>query len=154
LSDIFRYTTEKLCNIVVQYTTSKETTKLLPTLGSREVTLGSSNETPSIVAIRDAKRGTNGSRKRRKQCSQFVTIMADYDDDNDKKVDGSSMGCIATTMDSGKHQAWPPIDHFERLLKEVYPNHTYPIKHKVKHSDMMKNFMTSGKGTRGRPRRK
>jgi hypothetical protein len=31
----------------------------------------------------------------------------------------------------------------ERLLKEAYPNHVYPIKHKLKDCNMMKTFMTS-----------
>jgi hypothetical protein len=34
-------------------------------------------------------------------------------------------------------------DHFERLLKEVYPNHACPVKHKLKNCNMMKNFMVS-----------
>jgi hypothetical protein len=41
-------------------------------------------------------------------------------------------------------QSWPLTDHFERLLWEAYPNHTYPINHKLKDCDMMKNFMISG----------
>jgi hypothetical protein len=35
------------------------------------------------------------------------------------------------------------------LLKEACPNHVYPIKHKHKDCDMMKNFMISGSFTRG-----
>jgi hypothetical protein len=30
---------------------------------------------------------------------------------------------------SRKHQAWPPMDHIEKVLEETCPNHTYPIKH-------------------------
>jgi hypothetical protein len=30
---------------------------------------------------------------------------------------------------SRTHQAWPPMDHFEKVLEETCPNHTYPIKH-------------------------
>jgi hypothetical protein len=45
--------------------------------------------------------------------------MADYDNDNDndKKADCSDMGCVMTTTNSGKCLAWPPTDHFERLLE-------------------------------------
>jgi hypothetical protein len=75
--------------------------------------------------------------------------VADDDDDNDKKVDGSGMGSVATTTCSGKCQAWPPIDHFERLLEEACPNHVYPVRHKLKDYGMMKNFMTSGSLTQG-----
>jgi hypothetical protein len=43
----------------------------------------------------------------------------------------------------------PPIDHFERLLEEACSNDAYPIKHKLKDCDMMKNFMISRSLTRG-----
>jgi hypothetical protein len=54
-----------------------------------------------------------------------------------------------TITGSDKHQAWPPMDHFEKLLEEICPNHAYPIKHKPRDCGMMKNFMTSGSLTRG-----
>jgi hypothetical protein len=52
-------------------------------------------------------------------------------------------------MGSGKHQAWPPTDHFEKLLEETCSNHAYPIKHKLRDCDMMKNFIASWSLTRG-----
>jgi hypothetical protein len=58
------------------------------------------------------------------------------------------MEYIVTAGRSVKCQAWPPTDHFERLLEEAYPNHAYLIKHKLKDCGMMKNFMTSGSLTR------
>jgi hypothetical protein len=70
--------------------------------------------------------------------------MINYDNDSDNKADDPSMGCVATTAHSGKRQARPPTDHFERLLEEACPNHAYPVKHKLKDCNMMKNFMTSG----------
>jgi hypothetical protein len=54
-----------------------------------------------------------------------------------------------TAARSGKHQARPPIDHFKKLLEEAYPNHAYPVKHKLRDCDMMKNFMISGFRTQG-----
>jgi hypothetical protein len=48
---------------------------------------------------------------------------------------------VMAAMGSGKGQAWPPMDHFEKLLKETCPNHAYPIKHKLRHCGMMMNFM-------------
>jgi hypothetical protein len=139
-----------LCSIATQYTTRKETAELLDIPGSKEATPGSSNTVPSITAVQDAKRGTKGSKKRRKQCPQWVTVVVNYDDDNDKKVDGSGMECVVTAVHSLKRQAWPLMDHFERLLKEAYPNHVYPIKHKLKDCNMRKNFMTSGTLTQSR----
>jgi hypothetical protein len=43
-----------------------------------------------------------------------------------------------------RHQAWQLKDHFKKLLEVTCPNHTYPIKHKLKECTMMKNFMTTG----------
>jgi hypothetical protein len=103
LNDFFGYTTEELCSIATQYATRKEPIELLPIPSSREATTGSSNVMPSDAAVRDAKRESKGGKKRRKQCRQRVTIMVD--DDNDKKANDSGMGCIATTMHSGKGQA-------------------------------------------------
>jgi hypothetical protein len=45
---------------------------------------------------------------------------------------------------SGKCQAQPPTDHFEKLMEETCLNHTYPVKHKLRDYDMIKNLMTSG----------
>jgi hypothetical protein len=59
------------------------------------------------------------------------------------------MARIMTAVGSSKCQAQPPTDHFERLLKEACPNHTYPMKHKLRDYDMMKNFLVSGPLTRG-----
>jgi hypothetical protein len=74
--------------------------------------------------------------------------VADYDDGDDMKEDVSNMEYIMTTGRSVKHQARSPTDHFERLIEEACPNHVYPIKHKLKVINMMKNFMTSRSLTR------
>jgi hypothetical protein len=42
-----------------------------------------------------------------------------------------------------KCQAWLPAYHFEKLLEATCPNHTFPIKHKLKECTMMKNYMTT-----------
>jgi hypothetical protein len=49
-----------------------------------------------------------------------------------------------------RSRARPPTDHFKGLLKEAYPNHAYPIKHKLKECGMMKNFLTSGALAKGK----
>jgi hypothetical protein len=56
---------------------------------------------------------------------------------------------VVVTIGSGKRQAWPPTDHFEKLLEEMYPNHAYPVKYKLRDYDIMKNFMVSGSLTWG-----
>jgi hypothetical protein len=73
----------------------------------------------------------------------------DYDDDNDQELGGSGVGHVVTAVCSSKCQAWPPTDHFERLLKEAWPNDAYPIKHKLKDCGMMKNFLISRSLTYG-----
>jgi Ni,Fe-hydrogenase III component G len=35
------------------------------------------------------------------------------------------------------------MDHIRRLLEEAYPNHVYPIRHKLKYYSMMRSFITS-----------
>jgi hypothetical protein len=73
--------------------------------------------TPSVVAVRDAKRGTKGGKKKRKRCLQWPMAVANNDNDNDKKADDSGVGCITTAVHSSKRLARPPTDHIERLLK-------------------------------------
>jgi hypothetical protein len=90
---------------------------------AREAILGNSNAAPSAAAIQDAKRGTKGGKKRHKRCPYWVVAVAYDDDDNDKKADGSGMGCVTTAVHSGKRQARPLTDHFKRLFEEACPNH-------------------------------
>jgi hypothetical protein len=104
---------------------------------------GSNKAAPSSIAVHGAK----GGKKRRKWHPQGVAVVADYDDDDDKKTEDSDMEYIATAGSSVKCQALPPIDHFERLLEEACPNHAYLIKDKLKDYGTMKNFMTSGSHT-------
>jgi hypothetical protein len=42
-----------------------------------------------------------------------------------------------------------PTDHFEKLLEETFPNHTYRIKHKLRDCDLMKSFMATRPLARG-----
>jgi hypothetical protein len=59
------------------------------------------------------------------------------------------MAPTAVAAGNGKHQARPPTENFKKCLEETCPNHAYPIKHKLKGCNMMKNFMASGSLTRG-----
>jgi hypothetical protein len=49
-----------------------------------------------------------------------------------------------------KRQARQPADHFEKLLEVTYPNHAYPVRHKLKEYSMMKNYMTTGALAKGK----
>jgi hypothetical protein len=43
-----------------------------------------------------------------------------------------------------QHQVRELKDHLEKLLEAICPNHSYPVKHKLKDCTRMKNFMMSG----------
>jgi hypothetical protein len=118
-------------------------------LSSREVTPSSSKEASFDATVHDANEGTKGGKKRRKQHPQRVMAAASYDGGNDEEAGDSGVGHVTTAAHSGKCQARPPIDHLERLLVEVCPNHSYPVMHKLKDCDIMKNFMILGSLTRG-----
>jgi hypothetical protein len=118
--------------------------ELHPAPGSREATPSSRKEVLSDVAVHNARDGIKGGKKRRKKCPQGSMTMANCDDNNDGEAGGSGVGHVVTATYSNKHQAWPPTDHFRRFLVEACPNHAYPIRHKLKDYNMMKNFITSG----------
>jgi hypothetical protein len=141
-NDIVSYTIEELLGIATQYAINKKAVRPQPIPGSREAVPGNSQAAPFGTAIQGAKKDAKGGKKRRKWWPQWVAATTDYDDDDDKKADGSNMEYVAATGHSVKRQARPPINHFERLLEEAYPNHAYPVKHKLKDCDMMENFMT------------
>jgi hypothetical protein len=66
------------------------------------------------------------------------------------KVHDSDKEYVVAPERGFKCQSQPPTGHFERLLKAACPNHTYPIRHKLKKCGMMKNFMTAGALTKAR----
>jgi hypothetical protein len=113
------------------------------------VTLSSVREVSSDIAIHSAREGAKGGKKRRNQCPLETTTTTDYNNGNNGKASSSDIGHVMTGVHSNKHQAWPPTDHFKRLLEEACPNHAYPIRHKLKDCDMMKSFMISGSCTLG-----
>jgi hypothetical protein len=66
-TDIFRYTTEVLCEAAAQYATTDEATELRPALGSREATPISCRGVPSDIIIQNVEEGARGGKKRCKQ---------------------------------------------------------------------------------------
>jgi hypothetical protein len=93
--------------------------------------------------------GAKGSKKRRKQRRQETATMADNDGGINMKASRSIVVHATVVVGSGKHQARPPTDHFEKLFEESCPNHAYHIKHKLNDCGMMENFMASGSLARG-----
>jgi hypothetical protein len=90
---------------------------------------------------------SNTGKKRRKQHHQEVAT--DDNDDINERASGSSIERAVEAISSSKRQARPPIDHFEKLLKERCLNHAYPIKHKLRDYGPMKSFMTTRSLSRG-----
>jgi hypothetical protein len=105
---------------------------------------GSSRAAPASVAVQGAKKDAKGSKSMQKWHPQWVVATANYDDGDKKKADGSDKKCVMPARHSVKRQVQPQIDHFVRLLEEACPNHAYPVKHKLKDNNMMKNFITLG----------
>jgi hypothetical protein len=101
------------------------------------------------VTVQSAREGTEGGKRRHKQCPQGVTTTTDYDNTNNGMAGGAGKGRVMTVVHSDKCQACLPSKHFKRLLEEACANHVYPIRHKLKNCDMMKSFMISGSPTWG-----
>jgi hypothetical protein len=73
----------------------------------------------------------------------MVTTSRD-EDNNDMDAGDYDEELMDATEHDFKSQAWLPVDHFEKLLEVKCPNHTYPIKNKMKECTMMKYYMTMG----------
>jgi hypothetical protein len=132
-------TTEELRNVTTQYAVGSKAAQL-------HLVLSSSWEASPDVIIYDTR---EGSKKRHKQCYQETATTVGDDGDINNQAGYSSVPHIAAIAGNSKHQAGPPMDHFEKLLEETYPNHAYPIKHKLRDYCMTKNFMASGSLTQG-----
>jgi hypothetical protein len=130
LADTLKDTTEELRSIATRYTISNKAAQLHPAPSS-------SREASPNVIIQDAEEGARGDKKRHKERHQETATMVDNDGGINKQAGG------------GKHQVRLPTDHFVKLLEETCLNHAYPIKHKLRDCDMMKNFMASGSLARG-----
>jgi hypothetical protein len=71
-------------------------------------------------------------------------------DSDDEKANNSDAEYVVAAEHDFMRQMRQPKDHFEKLLEATCPNHSYPVKHKLKDCTMMKNFMTSGAFSKGR----
>jgi hypothetical protein len=141
----FRYTTKEMLYLAAQYATSREATRPLPILGGMETTPSSSKAMPSSIVVQGTTKDAKGGKKRWKRCPQWAATRAGCDNNDDgKQADNSDMEHIMTAGHSIKHHTRSLTDHFKRLLEESYPNHMYPIKHKLRDCGLMKSFMISG----------
>jgi hypothetical protein len=60
---------------------------------------------------------------------------------NNRDTDDSNEELIATAESDFKCQSRLPMDHFEKPTDVTCPNHTYPVKHKLKEFTLVKNYM-------------
>jgi hypothetical protein len=99
-----------------------------------------------MKSTKGAKR-SNKSHKRGRVAtwrSQRVVVTTSCDEGaNDNEADDADEELIAATEHDFKRQPQQPTNQFEKLVKATYPNHTYPIRHKLKECTMMKNYMTT-----------
>jgi hypothetical protein len=76
---------------------------------------------------------------------QWIAVTTGGDEgNNNKDADDTDEELVAATERDFKRQARQPADHFKNLLEATCPNHTYPIKNKLKECTTMKNYMTMG----------
>jgi hypothetical protein len=94
-------------------------------------------------------KGAKGGKKGQKRHLRCITIVASDDSDSEKA--GNSDEEYVTIIERDiKHQAQQSKDHFKKLIEATCPDHSYPIKHKLKDCTMMKKFMTSWAFSKGR----
>jgi hypothetical protein len=107
----------------------------------------SNREASPGIAIQGTEEGIKASKKRHKQCHQEATT-----DDNggiNEQAGNASVEHATTVVGNSKHQARPPTDHFQKLLEQSCPNHTYAVKHKLWDYSLIKSFMAAGSLPRG-----
>jgi hypothetical protein len=63
---------------------------------------------------------------------------------NDKDASYSEEELVATAERDFECPVQSPTDHFKKLLKVTCPNHTFPVKHKLKECSMRKNYVAMG----------
>jgi hypothetical protein len=127
-------TTEKRHGVISHHAINTKVAQPRPTQSSRRVV-------SLDIAIQGAEEGAKAGKKRHKQHHQEATTNDDGGTNERADIYGAERG--AEDAGSDKHQVLLPTYHFERLLEETCPNHTYPIKHKLRDCGRMKSFMTT-----------
>jgi hypothetical protein len=143
------YTTKELLDIATQHASGEEAVRLTFVLGNVKAATSGSRAAPSKATIKGAKKGAKGSKKGQKWSPWHISIAAS-NAFNDEKANDSGEEYVLNIEHNFKHQMWQSRDHFEKLLKATYPNHSYPVKNKLKDYTMMKFFMMLGAFSKGR----
>jgi hypothetical protein len=118
-------------------------------MGNMKAAASGGQVAPSKATTKGFRKGTKSSKKGKKQHPRCVTVAA-RDDDGDEEPNDSDEGYVMAADRDFKCQTRPPKDHFKKLLDVTCPNHSYPIKHKLRDCTMMRIFMTSWAFSKGR----
>jgi hypothetical protein len=135
-------TTKELLDITTRHTYGEEAVRAIFVQNDRKATPNSGRGAPLKVAGKGAKRSVKGNKRGAKWRPQRVTVTTSCDEGGNEEANDSNEELVATTERDFKCQVWQPADHFEKLLEVTYPNHAYPIRHKLKECTMMKNYMS------------
>jgi hypothetical protein len=109
-TDTPRSTVERRYDVTTPHTIGTKVAQPQPALSS-------SREALLDVAIQGTEEDIKAGKKRRKQRRQEATT--DDDDSINKQAGGANTKHATEAAGNSKRQAWPPMDHFEKLLKEA-----------------------------------
>jgi hypothetical protein len=79
-------------------------------------------------------------RKREEDPGKVLTTRPDNKKEKERKPRDDNLVAAADRRPA-KPWGGPPKDHFEKLLEAPCPNHEEPIKHALKDSNLMTNFI-------------
>jgi hypothetical protein len=137
-------TTKELLDITTRHASSEEAVGAIFIQSSEKAAPGGCWVVLTTAADKGTKWGIKNDKRRPKRQPQRVTVSTSCDEgNNNKNASNSDEELMATAERDFKCQVWQSVDHFMKLLKATYPNHMYPVKHKLKDYTMMKNYMTT-----------
>jgi hypothetical protein len=137
-------TTNELLDITTRHASSEEVVGVVFVQSSAKAALSGSRGAPTMATDKGARRGARSDKRGSKRQTQRVAVATSYDEgNNDKDISDSDEELVTTAECDSKAQARQPTDHFKKLLEATCPNHTYPVKHRLKECTMMKNYITT-----------
>jgi hypothetical protein len=137
-------TTNELLDITTRHAYSEEVVGVVFVQSSAKAAPSSSRGAPTMATNKGARRGARSDKRGSKRQTQRVAVATSYDEgNNDKDIGDSDEELVTTTECDSKAQARQPTDHFKKFLEATCPNHTYPVKHRLKECTMMKNYITT-----------
>jgi hypothetical protein len=126
-------TMKKLLDIATRHNSGEEAVRAVFMQNIRKVAPGGGRGAPTTAIDKGTMRGVKSNKRGPRRHPYRVTVTASCGEDNNGKDAGDSdEELVAVAEYDLKRQAQLPVDHFEKLLEATCPNHTYPVKHKLK----------------------